>query len=237
MMISTRLFLNFKIFFTFCNHSGQTLSSLIFQLHSLQTLCMYLREMELDRLQEKLMRDFFCQQFVIKWTIFMRKVSLKRFGPSQTLNSLMIHHYGASLASLSRRKTLHLFLSRMIDGQQLSFLQTVDVNTSFRASSQTSQTPCSIEIKSISSKFTMASWRPTLWTVLWDSKQQSSILRLSMETLSFAEMINSRRLSRFTPRQWMHSNRKISKADINTSEKEARRAAEVSHTLLIIQSI
>ena len=156
-MISTRLFLNFKIFFTFCNHSGQTLSSLIFQLHSLQTLCMYLREMELDRLQERLMRDFFCQQFVIRWTIFMRKVSLKRFGPSQTLNSLMIHHYGASLGSLSRRKTLHLFLSRMIDGQQLSFLQTVDVNTSFRASSQTSQTPCSIEIKSISSKFTMAS--------------------------------------------------------------------------------
>jgi hypothetical protein len=51
-------------------------------------------------------------------------------------------------------------------------------------------------------------------------------------------MISSRRLSTHTLRQLMHSNRKISRADINTSEKELRRAAaEVTHTLLIIQSI
>jgi hypothetical protein len=56
-----------------------------------------------------------------------------------------------------------------------------------------------------------------------------------MGTVFSAEMSSSRRSNRHTQRQLMHSNRKISKvAHINTSEKEVRRAAEVTHTLLII---
>lgn len=239
MMISPRLFLNFKIFFTFCNLNRQTLNSQTSLSHLPQTLSMSWRETEPARQPERLMRDFFCPQFVTRLTIFMLRVSLKPFGPSQMRRSLMIRHYGASSASSPRRKTLPQFLSPMKDGQQRSFPLTPEVNISSRASSPTSQTPYSTRIKSISSKFTMASWRLTPLTAHWDLTLPSSILRLSTGTNFSAEMISSRRLSTHTLRQLMHSNRKISRAvDINTSEKELRRAAaEVTHTLLIIQSI